>query len=110
MTLRPWGAHRVALSAVRLHPFVAVCLALFLLFWLLQFFQFLSEVRDKREIKRFYNQALRINDDKIQTMEWHEVVDRLTKVAANRRLVIVKDELTPLGSSCRMHARRARER
>lgn len=90
---------------VRLHPFVAVCLALFLLFWLLQFFQFLSEVRDKREIKRFYNQALRISDEKIQTMEWHEVVDRLTKVAANRRLVIVKDELTPLGSLCRMRGR-----
>lgn len=90
------GQALLPLELSRLHPFVAVCLALFLLFWLLQFFQFLSEVRDKREIKRFYNQALRINDDKIQTMEWHEVVDRLTKVAANRRLVIVKDELTPL--------------
>jgi hypothetical protein len=77
---------------------VAICLALFLLFWLLQFFQFLSEIRDKREIKHFYNQALRISDDRIQTLEWHEVVDRLTKVAANRRLVIVKDQLTPLGS------------
>lgn len=87
------GVHR------RLHPFVAICLALFILFWLLQFFQFLSEIRDKREIKHFYNQALRINDDRLLTMEWHEVVDRLTKVAANRRLVIVKDQLTPLGIS-----------
>lgn len=86
------------LSPCRLNPFVAICLALFLLFWLLQLFQFLNEIRDKREIKHFYNQALRISDDRIQTMEWHEVVDRLTKVAANRRLVIVKDQLTPLGT------------
>ncbi len=40
----------------------AVCLAIFLLFWLLQLFQLLNEVRDKKEIKLFYNKTLRISE------------------------------------------------
>jgi len=76
-----------------LHPVTLLLLSLFLLFWFWQFFQLLSEIKEKREIQLFYRQTLHISDDRLQTMDWSEVVDKVIQVP---RLCIVKEQLTPL--------------
>jgi len=50
------------LANIRFHPVTLLFLSLFMLFWFWQFFQLVAEVKEKREIKMFYNQTLRISE------------------------------------------------
>lgn len=76
-----------------MHPFLVMCLIIVGVFWTWQFLQFLSETKENIEIQHFFNKQLHISESELQTIQWHEVVQRLSKVP---RLLAIESHLSPL--------------
>jgi hypothetical protein len=77
----------------RIHPFLAICIVIFCLFWIFQLRELLVDLRDFWEIKQFYNRELIISEEELQTIQWTEIVSRLIRVP---RLSLSKERMTHL--------------
>ncbi|GAX83721.1 hypothetical protein CEUSTIGMA_g11146.t1 [Chlamydomonas eustigma] len=66
-------------------------LGIFSLYWLWTLIHFLSELKEMRETRHFYNTTLGLSDRQVSTMTWAEVVNRLVLVQRTRRLCVVRD-------------------
>ncbi|XP_023932449.1 autophagy-related protein 9A [Lingula anatina] len=81
-------------SSVR--PFVAICLLVAAVFWVLRLIKVVYNVLKYWEIRAFYLTALKISADELPNLTWHEVQKRVVEVQQEQQMCIHKKELTEL--------------
>ncbi|GAB5361906.1 hypothetical protein AAMO2058_000753100 [Amorphochlora amoebiformis] len=74
---------------------VVLYFSIFSLYWLWSAIQFLFVLQDTIKMSRFYSRRLKIPDEELPLLEWHEVLTRLVKVQQKVKLSLKKD-LDPL--------------
>ncbi|EFA76267.1 autophagy protein 9 [Heterostelium album PN500] len=68
-------------------------LVLFSFYWFAKFFRFLISIRSTLEIRSFYHNTLKINEDELQTVDWSTIASKLVEVP---RLCRVKENMDAL--------------
>lgn len=76
--------------------FTWLTLILAAIFFILKLIRGIYSLSNFWEIKRFYNDVLKIHDSELDNLTWHEVQTKLRKVQKERKIIIHKDELTEL--------------
>ncbi len=71
----------------KLSPFFTLCLVVFTITWISEFFKFIFSFKSLLEIRRFYLEKLKIGDLYIKTIEWNKVVDKIIKFDRREGLI-----------------------
>ncbi|KAL5276671.1 ATG9A family protein [Megaselia abdita] len=66
------------------------------LFFLWRTIRVVYQMANYADIKKFYNTALKIDDDNLDNITWHEVQKNIREVQAEQHMVIDKEQLTEL--------------
>uniref|UniRef100_T1GX76 Autophagy-related protein 9 n=1 Tax=Megaselia scalaris TaxID=36166 RepID=T1GX76_MEGSC len=66
------------------------------LFFLWRTIRVVYQIANYADIKKFYNTALKIEDNDLDNITWHEVQKSIREVQAEQHMVIDKEQLTEL--------------
>uniref|UniRef100_A0A1D1YB28 Autophagy-related protein 9 n=1 Tax=Anthurium amnicola TaxID=1678845 RepID=A0A1D1YB28_9ARAE len=66
-------------------------LALFSIYLLFCFLRFFAQLKNTLEVRKFYNNCLRVTDREVQTISWPAVLEKVVQVQQSQKLCIVKD-------------------
>lgn len=66
------------------------------LIWLWLIFRALCRIYQFYDIQAFYNMALKISDNDLQNITWHDVLTKLIETQRVQQMCVHKKELTPL--------------
>ncbi|RXG68474.1 Autophagy-related protein 9A [Armadillidium vulgare] len=77
-------------------PFLCVCITLSIAFLIYKFVWLYVNIRRFKIMKRFYNEALGVEEHNIENVTWEEVQRRLMEVQVEQRMCIHKESLTEL--------------
>ncbi|XP_055380393.1 autophagy-related protein 9A [Condylostylus longicornis] len=76
--------------------FTIFCLILASIFFIFRFVKILYHASQYWDIKKFYNTALKIEDNELDNLTWHEVQKKIREVQSEQQMCIHKDNLTEL--------------
>ncbi|XP_074109229.1 autophagy-related protein 9 isoform X1 [Cotesia typhae] len=73
-----------------------ICILIAAIFWILRAVKVLYHLTQFWDIKMFFNIALKIDDNDLDNLTWHEVQKRIREVQKDQEMCIHKRELTEL--------------
>eukprot|EP01083_Nonionella_stella_P039294 106874_1 len=73
------------------HVVVMLYFVIFSLYLLWNVASFVSQMHMAQEMRAFFNSELSVTDEQLQTMPWHDLVQRLVDLQETRKLCLVRD-------------------
>ncbi|GMH02349.1 hypothetical protein Nepgr_004188 [Nepenthes gracilis] len=84
--------HQHPLSPLTLHKTVVLgYVGVFSIYWIFCFLRFFAQLKYTLRIRHFYYKSLHITDNKLQTMPWESVLEKLVQVQKLQQLCVFKD-------------------
>lgn len=76
--------------------FTWTCILIASIFWILRLVKVLYHFIQFRDVKMFFNDALKIDDNELDNLTWHEIQKKVREVQKEQEMCIHKRELTEL--------------